>query len=139
MMCKMVLNVVVLMVVCGVVVEGQRLGIDVSVPVSQSEFASAKAHGKFSFAIPRLWRSIGQADSNGAANVANAQAAGYSVDGYAFICPNGGGASEQVQALASHIQGSGIQVNTVWLDVEGMCACVCVCVCVCGGSVFLTD
>merc|ERR1711991_670733 len=83
-MSKMVVNaVVVMMVVCGVVVEGQRLGIDVSVAVSQSEFASAKAHGKFSFAIPRLWRSFGQADPNGASNVANAQAAGYAVDGYA--------------------------------------------------------
>merc|ERR1712065_99990 len=99
---------------------GQTFGIDVSMSVSESQFANGHRNGNFSFAIPRAWHSYGAADTEAPDNVWNARAAGYArVDVYAFVCPGGGGASSQIDGLVKFIRDNRMEIDTVWLDVEG--------------------
>ncbi|KNC48818.1 uncharacterized protein AMSG_00599 [Thecamonas trahens ATCC 50062] len=114
-----VLAIVAIVAMLAVPSQARAFGIDVSSGVSESQFSSGHRHGNFSFAIPRIWQSFGRGDPNGAANVRNAHAAGYSkVDGYAFICPNGGSVSSQISGLFSYLNDNHVNIDTVWLDVE---------------------
>ena len=88
--------------------------------MSESQFANGHRNGNFSFAIPRAWHSYGAADTEAPDNVRNARAAGYArVDVYAFVCPGGGGASSQIDGLVKFIRDNRMEIDTVWLDVEG--------------------
>merc|ERR1711916_427126 len=98
---------------------GQTFGIDVSMSVSESQFASGHRNGNFSFAIPRAWHSYGAADTEAPDNVRNARAAGYArVDVYAFVCPGGGGASSQIDGLVKFIRD-----NRMEIDYDGSLSC----------------
>lgn len=89
-------------------------GVDVSDPVSQEAFQCLKSTlilfclsvyilllyhigNGYQFAIVRVYREIGQVDSNGAQTIINARNAGIAyVDGYIYPCVGCGNPAQQV-------------------------------------------
>lgn len=93
-------------------------GVDVAVAVSQDQFSCLKDMN-LRYAIIRCFRSVGRIDSNCAANVQNAQAAGMEdVAVYAFPDPKAGNGAGQASTLTSYISQNSLSVSRVWFDVE---------------------
>jgi len=69
-------------------------GVDVANPMSTATFTCLKNNGH-TFAIVRAYRSGGSLDTNAAANLQNARAAGLATDVYMFPC-RGKNATTQV-------------------------------------------
>ena len=89
-------------------------GVDLFAASSTATFTCFKNNG-MSFAIIRAFRSSGILDTNAAANLQNARAAGLSTEIYMFPC-RGKDPTAQVNTLIS-----GISTNlysTVWIDAE---------------------
>ena len=80
------------------------LGVDVSQPVSVSEFKCLKGSG-YDFAIVRAYQSLGRPDPNAVHTVANAHAAGIQyVDVYIFPCPKcSKSAADQVKEMGTYL------------------------------------
>jgi hypothetical protein len=94
-------------------------GVDVSVPVSESEFACLKA-ANLRFAIVRCYRSTGSIDTACAASIAAAHAGSMdSVHAYMFPHPKGGDAKGQVGDLLDYFKAHSVDVQRLWLDIEG--------------------
>ena len=76
------------------------LGIDVSTPVSKSDFTCLKNAG-YDFLIVRAYRSLGSPDPNAPDTIRNAHEAGIkNVDVYIFPCPKcSKSASDQVKEM----------------------------------------
>ena len=71
-------------------------GVDVSARTYESSWSCLKSNG-YSFACIRVYRSSGQVDSNGPANINDAWAGGMKyVDGYIFPCYSCGNPAKQV-------------------------------------------
>jgi len=95
------------------------VGVDVSVPVTSSDFTCMKQQG-VDYAIVRAWHSTGSFDTNAPATLAAAHSAGItSVDIYMFPCPTCGNAANQVQTMISTLKSDGSQYNKLWFDIEG--------------------
>ena len=96
------------------------VGVDVSQSISTSTWECLETpggQGSIEFAIPRIYRSSGSVDPNGAATISNAVAAGIkNVDGYIFPCVSCGDAAGQVSDAVASIKGSGY--GMVWYDIE---------------------
>ena len=96
------------------------VGVDISQAVSVSSFQCIRNAGYGSFAIPRVYQSVGRVDPNGAQTVKNAWAAGVAhVDGYIFPCPKCGNGYGQVQAAVQNLRNAGANIGMLWLDIEG--------------------
>jgi GH25 family lysozyme M1 (1,4-beta-N-acetylmuramidase) len=96
------------------------VGVDVSQAVSTGAFQCLRNAGYGSFAIPRVYQSVGRPDPNGASNVKNAWASGMPhVDGYIFPCPTCGNGYGQVAAAVSALRNGGATIGMLWLDIEG--------------------
>ncbi len=113
-------------------------GVDVSQLTSSSSWSCAKSNG-YSFAIVRVYKSTGAADSNGPANINNAWNAGFAhVDGYIFPCYSCGNAAKQVDDTISYLANhaiiakgeneiidasynttTGVKYGMLWFDIEG--------------------
>lgn len=89
-------------------------GVDLFAPTSVATFNCMKNSGN-SFAIIRAFRSSGILDTNAAANLQNARAAGLSTEIYMFPC-RGKDPNSQVSTLMSGISAN--LYSTVWIDVE---------------------
>lgn len=62
-----------------------------------------------SFAIPRVYRSSGSVDPNGASNINNARAAGIKyVDGYIFPCYSCGNPAKQMDDTINSLAANGV-------------------------------
>ena len=93
-------------------------GVDVSAPISQSEFECLKAHD-YTFAIVRCYRSVGSPDPACPGTVSNAWAGGMShVDLYFFPDVPSGNATEQATEQISFIADNNIKFGMMWLDIE---------------------
>lgn len=97
-----------------------QVGVDVSDPVSQSEWTclmSPGGQGSVEHAIVRIYQSGGNVDPNGATTMQNAIAAGISdVGAYIFPCFGCGDGGSQVNAAISAL--SGVSYSTLWYDIE---------------------
>lgn len=72
-------------------------GVDVSTRVNKDSWSCLKTNHGVSFAIVRVYCSSGKVDSNGAATINDARAAGIKyVDGYIFPCYSCGNPAKQV-------------------------------------------
>ena len=97
--------------------KGSSLGIDVSELTSAAAFTCLRQKG-YTFAVVRIYQSLGHVDANARQSIMNAKAGGMSVvDGYIFPCPKCGNPAGQVKAAISNVHGLGL--GTVWLDIEG--------------------
>lgn len=97
-------------------------GVDVSSPVSESEWTclqSSGGQGAVEFAIVRVYRSSGSVDPNGAATIKAARRAGIkNVDGYIFPCVSCGNPASQVNATKQALDAAGASFGMFWLDIE---------------------
>lgn len=110
------------------------LGVDVSQGYNKDSWSCLYKNG-VRFAIPRVYKSTGAVDPNGASNVNNAHAAGIKyVDGYIFPCYSCGNPEAQMDATISNLANHGIMLHSnttilqknvgasvgmLWIDVEG--------------------
>lgn len=96
------------------------VGVDVSQLISTSTWECLETpggQGAIEFAIPRVYRSTGSVDPNGATSISNAIDAGIKyVDGYIFPCVPCGDAAGQVSDAVAAIKGTGY--GMVWYDIE---------------------
>eukprot|EP00943_MAST-04B_sp_MAST-4B-sp1_P002110 g2110.t1 len=110
---------------------GDFIGVDVSQPVSESEWKCLQSpgnQGPVSFAIVRVYRSTGEVDPNGANTIRAAKQAGIRhVDGYIFPCvqtssPSNGCPSPeaQVNETVRALESAGVRssVGMLWYDIE---------------------
>lgn len=102
-----------------------RVGVDVSSAVSTETWQCLMrpgGQGPIEFAIPRVYRSSGSVDPNGAQTIKNARAAGIKyVDGYIFPCAPCNatkGAGAQVREAVEHLQDEGAEFGMLWYDIE---------------------
>mmetsp|Transcript_34297 Transcript_34297/g.80167 ORF Transcript_34297/g.80167 Transcript_34297/m.80167 type:complete len:233 (-) Transcript_34297:31-729(-) len=94
-------------------------GVDVSQPVSESAM-KCLVDANLLYAIVRCYQSLGHPDPACAGTVAAAHAAGMKrVDAYMFPCPKCGNAAGQVQSQLSYFSEHKVNVDTLWLDIEG--------------------
>jgi hypothetical protein len=97
----------------------QHYGVDVSQPVSLSEWQCLLQQG-LEFGIVRVFRSLGSVDPAAVQTIANGHKAGVRMDGYMFPCPKcGTTGADQVATLMKHLNASGAVIGTLWFDVEG--------------------
>lgn len=94
-------------------------GVDVSTFVDVDRWTCLKNNGT-TFAVIRIYRSLGKVDANAAKTIKNARAAGISnVDGYIFPCFKCGNPRGQVQDALDNLRKNEAPIGQVWLDVEG--------------------
>lgn len=95
-------------------------GVDVSQPVSTSNWQCMRSNDGVSFAIVRTFQSTGSNDPNGHTTVANAWAAGLAhVDVYMFPCFSCGNPAGQVSSAVSYLKNYGTKFGQFWFDIEG--------------------
>ena len=100
------------------------VGVDVSQPVSESQWKclqSPGGQGSISFAIVRVYQSVGRVDSDGVRSVKAARNAGVRfVDGYLFPCvPSSCPSPEaQVNSTVCALRSAGADIGMLWYDVE---------------------
>jgi len=91
-------------------------GVDVSDPVTLTQFNCIKANTSATFAIVRCGRSTGTVDPACNSNLVAAQAAGLKTDAYIFPCPKCSGGDTQVKnTIAAFGNGT---VGRLWFDIE---------------------
>ena len=77
--------------------------------LQESSWSCLKSSYGANFAIPRVYRSSGSVDPNGAANINDARSAGIAyVDGYIFPCYSCGNAAGQMDDTINSLKASGI-------------------------------
>ncbi len=92
-------------------------GADVSTLVSEADWTCLKDNRGVTFAKMRCWREGGHMDSNCAATVRNAQAAGLKTDVMFFPSVHIA-ANTSVDTFARGVASQGIKFGRVWLDIE---------------------
>merc|ERR1711924_7862 len=118
-----VVSVAVICYVCTFCTSEATVGVDISSAVSEEQFKclqSPGGQGAITFVIPRVYRSSGSLDPNGAQTIKNARAAGIKyVDGYIFpcaTCSKSGG--DQVRETVEHLKSEGAEFGMLWYDIE---------------------
>jgi len=100
--------------------------VDSSTLVSEATYAKARGEG-FTKAIIRGYEEAcgvgGEVDPNFVSSYNNARAAGYTdIDMYWFPCNGADNAcksySEQVQEISNTFNAHGMQISTIWIDIE---------------------
>lgn len=100
--------------------------VDSSTLVSEATYAKARGEG-FTKAIIRGYEEAcgvgGEVDPNFVSSYNNARAAGYTdIDMYWFPCNGADNAcksySEQVQEISDTFNAHGMQIGTIWIDIE---------------------
>jgi len=94
-------------------------GVDVSTLISVENWTCLKT-SSYTFAVVRIYRSVGKIDDNAVNTINNARTAGIlNVDGYIFPCFKCGNPREQVQDAVQNLKMNNAVVNKIWIDVEG--------------------
>ena len=98
------------------------LGIDSAGSALSTSTYSCLLRAGYSFVITRAWHSTGSFDSLSAANLRNAQSAGYSPQNtsvYMFPCASSASsATAQMNAMIADLAQAGAQYARIWLDIE---------------------
>eukprot|EP00483_Globobulimina_turgida_P001272 UN01274 len=98
------------------------LGIDAAGSTISTSSYKCLRNGGYDFVITRAWYSTGSFDTLSVGNLANAQAAGYSVRNtsvYMFPCSStANSATTQMNTMISDLSSHGAKYNMIWLDIE---------------------
>lgn len=93
-------------------------GVDVSQPVTRSEW-SCLLSNNLTFAIVRVFRSVGSVDPNAITTILEAQRAGVKTSGYMFPAPKSqSSGAQQVRTAIAALNASNVDIDTLWFDVE---------------------
>ncbi|VDM74389.1 unnamed protein product, partial [Strongylus vulgaris] len=96
------------------------LGFDTAQAIPPERFKCLQRHN-YSFFIARVYRSLGSADPVGIQNIKNARIAGWTdIDAYIFPCLRSRCSPPEIQVKDAlyHLKHEGVEVGTIWLDIE---------------------